>query len=302
MAGSQAPPLCPPCSLHAPGSDEYLAYISNILSRRHTASSAPPATVAAGGAARGASAEQALHSSSSGLAPQMSGAASGASSGALPDGMQRWEVQWSDIQLIRQLGRGSFGRVYLARWLHVDVAVKVGVAWGGQAPSGTARRVGKRGQCEPTLCAQVLVNDAALEQDALELPSTTMKQLIKVLHLPARETHVPAGGTPAPGWQRAAKFAPAAILVRQLQECSLMASLRHPGICNFIGLCAFPPCVLTGAETWAMPGAAHDRAILPAAPSAVLGLVPSQPAVDPACVERSHPVSRCRILRARLTV
>ena len=33
------------------------------------------------------------------------------SSSSLPPGVQQWEVQWADIRLRQQIGRGSFGRV-----------------------------------------------------------------------------------------------------------------------------------------------------------------------------------------------
>jgi predicted Ser/Thr protein kinase len=39
--------------------------------------------------------------------------------------MQRWEVQWEELELERLIGGGSFGRVYLARWKETEVAVKV---------------------------------------------------------------------------------------------------------------------------------------------------------------------------------
>lgn len=39
--------------------------------------------------------------------------------------MQQWEVQWEDLQVERAIGRGSYGRVYLASWASVPVAVKV---------------------------------------------------------------------------------------------------------------------------------------------------------------------------------
>ncbi|KAI7844896.1 hypothetical protein COHA_001545 [Chlorella ohadii] len=45
----------------------------------------------------------------------------GGSSGEL----QQWHVNWDDLRVERLLGRGSFGRVYLARWDETPVAVKV---------------------------------------------------------------------------------------------------------------------------------------------------------------------------------
>lgn len=40
---------------------------------------------------------------------------------ALPDSMQGWEVQWSELRLIHAVGRGSFGRVFVAGWHETEV-------------------------------------------------------------------------------------------------------------------------------------------------------------------------------------
>jgi hypothetical protein len=58
--------------------------------------------------------------------------------------MQRWEVRWEDIQLERQVGRGSFGWVYAGFWSGTEVAVKVlinagewaGLGWAGLGWAG----------------------------------------------------------------------------------------------------------------------------------------------------------------------
>lgn len=44
----------------------------------------------------------------------------------LPAAVQQWEVCWEELTLSRAVGRGSFGRVYLATWRETPVAVKVG--------------------------------------------------------------------------------------------------------------------------------------------------------------------------------
>jgi len=36
-----------------------------------------------------------------------------------------WAVQWRDLEIVRQIGEGSFGKVYLAKWRETTVAVKV---------------------------------------------------------------------------------------------------------------------------------------------------------------------------------
>ena len=55
------------------------------------------------------------------------GGSGGASSGAaeLRTEARLWEVQWAELAILRRIGRGSFGSVYLAEWSHCQVAVKV---------------------------------------------------------------------------------------------------------------------------------------------------------------------------------
>lgn len=49
-------------------------------------------------------------------APNGSGSGGGAAlEGGLASSVRQWAVEWSDVQLERLVGRGSFGRVYLVR-------------------------------------------------------------------------------------------------------------------------------------------------------------------------------------------
>lgn len=62
-----------------------------------------------------------------------------------------------------------------------------------------------------------------------------------------RENHV--GGRSAPLLQvrLTPSCLPAPALIRQaLQEASLLASLRHPCVVQFMGVCREPPCIITG--------------------------------------------------------
>lgn len=43
-----------------------------------------------------------------------------------------WQLQWSELEIERKVGRGSFGVVYRARWQETPVAVKVLVDRGAQ--------------------------------------------------------------------------------------------------------------------------------------------------------------------------
>lgn len=97
-----------PCSSHSVGSDPLLAFVAS------QAASQP-----------GAAAAQRQPSS---LAAGSSGDGSGAYE--LRTDARVWEVQWSELTILRAIGRGSFGSVYLAEWNQVAVAVKVLISTG----------------------------------------------------------------------------------------------------------------------------------------------------------------------------
>lgn len=83
-----------------------------------------------------------------------------ASSQDLHPEIQRWLVQWEDITPIRAIGRGSFGRVYVALWNETRVACKV-----------------------------LMTEDAAFNQGPLELPDAAMKELQKEAAMMAHMRH-----------------------------------------------------------------------------------------------------------------
>lgn len=58
-------------------------------------------------------------------------------SGPLPAEVQQWEVQWENIVLERPIGRGSFGKVYLANWNATPVAVKILINAGAWLEAGS---------------------------------------------------------------------------------------------------------------------------------------------------------------------
>ena len=66
------------------------------------------------------------------LAPWFSAGSGGGSSGglALRTSARLWEVQWPELTVLRRIGRGSFGSVYLAEWQRTAVALKVLVRQG----------------------------------------------------------------------------------------------------------------------------------------------------------------------------
>lgn len=50
-----------------------------------------------------------------------------------------WEVQWEELTILRRIGRGSYGSVYLAEWHQTRVAVKVLVSQGERRYRGQVR-------------------------------------------------------------------------------------------------------------------------------------------------------------------
>ncbi|PSC74168.1 Serine threonine-kinase CTR1 [Micractinium conductrix] len=90
----------------------------------HTSSS----LTASGGAAPVGDAVGSLDSKAGRASAASSGAAlSPHGSGSRTSGleMRPWEVQYSSLQIIKSVGEGSFGKVYLARWHGIDVACKI---------------------------------------------------------------------------------------------------------------------------------------------------------------------------------
>ncbi len=50
---------------------------------------------------------------------------SGGAGQALSPEANMWQLQWGELEIDQQVGRGSFGTVYRARWHETPVAVKV---------------------------------------------------------------------------------------------------------------------------------------------------------------------------------
>lgn len=92
-----------------------LSFVSSYLgSRPHSTTGSLPAHAATG---------------SSGSA-----GASGSGPVELRSEAQLWEVQWPELVILRLVGHGSFGSVYLVEWNRIHVAVKVLVSKGGREP------------------------------------------------------------------------------------------------------------------------------------------------------------------------
>lgn len=94
-----------------------------------------------------------------------------------------WSVAWKDLEIQKQIGEGSFGKVFLAKWRETTVAVKL-LTYTGVSGS--------------------------LEGDD-EYFNQGMNVLLKGLE----------------------------------QEAGMMASMRHPNVVMYLGVCLQPPCVVT---------------------------------------------------------
>lgn len=192
----------------------------------------------------------------------------------------QWLVRWEDITLVRVIGRGSYGRVYAARWNETPVACKVLVNAGARACQQGVRGPGAGGckqLCVPPAGLQLfgqgeiygrntcLHSSAAPGADEfnpeLVLPEATMKELQQVC--PARSPAVVCvAAQPGAACGRCASpslpFPPA---LGSLQEAVAMAMMRHPNIIQFMGLCALPACILTGkAGGWCTGTGSHSAA------------------------------------------
>ncbi|GAB4821009.1 hypothetical protein N2152v2_008055 [Parachlorella kessleri] len=97
--------------------------------------------------------------------------------------LRMWIIDFKALELQRQIGEGSYGRVYVASWQCTPVAVKI------------------------LLNTAVDMYSEEAVQQAITLSNPVLENLQK--------------------------------------EAALMCSLRHPNIVTFLGVCPFPPCVVT---------------------------------------------------------
>lgn len=104
-----------PCRGSSPASDAVLSFIASHLGTQPQPSSQPEAAAPAAINARSSSGSGALE---------------------LHTDARMWEVQWTELTIMRRIGRGSFASVYLAYWSHTRVAVKVLVSKGECSRAG----------------------------------------------------------------------------------------------------------------------------------------------------------------------
>ncbi|KAL4520908.1 hypothetical protein Ndes2526B_g00090 [Nannochloris sp. 'desiccata'] len=134
----------------------------------------------------------------------------------IPPSLAPLEFDWSDVEVLKPLGAGSFGAVYLANINHTKMAVKVLVdADAVVAAAAVSRAVGTPGQPgDETRSADV----SDKEKEGKCTVDTT-------------------------SFGAAASSVPKAHIEKMLQEASLMATLQHPNVVHLLGFCISPPCL-----------------------------------------------------------
>jgi serine/threonine protein kinase/alpha-tubulin suppressor-like RCC1 family protein len=131
----------------------------------------------------------------------------------IPPTLAPLEFQWSDVEVVRPLGAGSFGAVYLANINHTKMAVKVLV----DADAVVAATALSAHTSKPASTKSGVAGDSSAGSKK-DLSSISTRSF-------------------------AASTVPKAHIEKMLQEASLMATLQHPNVVHLLGFCISPPCM-----------------------------------------------------------
>ncbi|KAK9868869.1 hypothetical protein WJX84_005074 [Apatococcus fuscideae] len=126
----------------------------------------------------------------------------------------------SDLNFSRCIGEGSFGRVYLGMWRETTVAIKI--LFGAGVPKSLPM----------PLSADEVARASVLSTTREEYPDEVQMHA-SILERAAQSREVQA----AASMQE--------LLVELQREAGMMATLRHPNVVMFLGVCTQPPCVIT---------------------------------------------------------
>jgi len=125
----------------------------------------------------------------------------------------QWTVDGRDLEWMKLIGAGSFGRVFLALWNESPVAAKVLFEAGSVNPAANSENV--------TMSGAGGSSGSYITNATGQLP-----------------------GSVNTGVAAAARSS-SSLLSRLRQEAGIMSSLRHPNVVNFLGVCTWPASILT---------------------------------------------------------
>ena len=150
------------------------------------------------------------------------------------------QVNFEQMQIQKQIGEGSFGKVYLAKWKETTVAVKILSSSTSSSDDDFPTRLPNPllqslekvctfyafGLLAFTCVTQDLSSCGARIRCLFHRTSSITVSSLIVLRL-VRPTASLRGETAL------------------LQEASMMAAMRHPNVVLYLGVCLDPPCVVT---------------------------------------------------------
>ena len=197
--------------------------------------------------------------------------------------MQPWEVSFSELEILEVVGEGSFGRVSGAGACHGRPGLLAGWLSAMLVPPPE-----EHAEPAPSVCPSPAGVPGALARDASGLQGAAAGQRrhqerqrgsVRPVH-PHRSAGSAGGGKllrqrPVqlccfPGCRPAClsrRALTALLLLRcHMQEAALLASLRHPNVVNFFGMCREPPCIVTefcsrGSLSGVLTSAAQDASL-----------------------------------------
>jgi serine/threonine protein kinase len=154
-----------------------------------------------------------------------------------------------EMQIQKQIGEGSFGKVYLAKWKETTVAVKILTSTNGSSDDDFPTRLPN-----PLLQALEKVQPQDIPQSLISSPGAY--RVHDVCRPPSESNSITIPC--APCWRAATRASPDAMWDERLrkpqphwcavldeQEAGMMAAMRHPNVVLYLGVCLDPPCVVT---------------------------------------------------------